>query len=1009
MTDVPAGAGRPDDESDSIDDDALADAILATYTSSIPVIRSEPVAGPSREVEHTGGESAGQEPAGQEPAVDRPAVDRPTVDGPAMDRPTMDGPTMDGPPAEGAVGSREDERLLAETASWTSFDPSAFAPDPSPAADLRPGPGAEQVPERTAVRDPGPTADPGPSADPGRVWDLDGGPDPDPPIPQAGGDEDAGPRASTVWDLGDAGPGPDGSPDGFGVFDLPAPDDAIPVDLLSDSSPKPWDELPAPSPASKEDDGETWVSTEDSVTPFDPQPFPVEPAGPWTRLVEPAGADTEPVRDSADAARWRPPVEWAPPATDAADLFPAPAAAMPHLVPQPDAVPPPADGLVGPAEPGAAAGSPEEEPEPDAPGSREPEPAATEPEPAAAEPAAAVTREDVPAAVGGDREGWVELPPAPPVGGIGGTATPWFDLASAPPPVAPPPVAAPPTPALEPEAPHGRGAAASGPGDDPELGRGAGDSAYSDEEDGSVDPSDRVTPLSAGLPLGTVQTSALPPAQAAAVDAEAPQVTPIAATRLPRVLEVETAGADPTRLDQRAGRATRLFWLWFAANAAPLSLGIGAVLFGMGMSLRQAILAVLGGVALSLLPLGLGTLAGKWSGQPTLVVSRASFGLIGNVLPGAVAVLSRAVWGGALLWVVGDVVRIGTGGSSVLWPVLGVLGGALLTGLVAVVGYGLLSRVQFALTVLTAVLAVTVIVLTAGRVDLAAALGAGDGSWLLVASGVVLVFSFVGLAWVHSSADVARYQSTTGAGSTSMLAACLGAGLPALVLIGWGAVLAASSPALARGLVVSPLETLEGILPGWFPVPLLAGAVLASLAGALIATYSGGFAVLGTLVPREGGSSLPRPVATAIAGVLTAGAGVLLVLTGADAQDIIREVLTTVAVPVAAWAGIFAAEVMIRNRRFHTPSLLRRGGIYPDVRVPNLVAFVLITALAFGFTSARADWLSWQGWALWLLGIPRADPLAGTDIGVFLALALGLLVPLLSAIPVIRRQEAIRI
>ena len=42
-----------------------------------------------------------------------------------------------------------------------------------------------------------------------------------------------------------------------------------------------------------------------------------------------------------------------------------------------------------------------------------------------------------------------------------------------------------------------------------------------------------------------------------------------------------------------------------------------------------------------------------------------------------------------------------------------------------------------------------------------------------------------------------------------------------------------------------------------------------------------------------------------------------------------RDLVTTIAVPIAAWAGIFAAEMMIRSRRFDTPSLLTRGGVYP--------------------------------------------------------------------------------
>src|SRR5690606_32239123 len=146
------------------------------------------------------------------------------------------------------------------------------------------------------------------------------------------------------------------------------------------------------------------------------------------------------------------------------------------------------------------------------------------------------------------------------------------------------------------------------------------------------------------------------------------------------------------------------------------------------MSLRQALLAILLGVALSFLPLGLTTLAGKWSGQPTMVASRASFGVVGNLLPAAIAVVARVFWGGALLWVlaagVGRVLAdagldADLGESTWAFVALGI-GGALVL-VVAVVGYGLLARVQLVLSILTAVLVVGVIVLTFPRIDIAAA------------------------------------------------------------------------------------------------------------------------------------------------------------------------------------------------------------------------------------------------------------------------------------------------
>jgi purine-cytosine permease-like protein len=472
-------------------------------------------------------------------------------------------------------------------------------------------------------------------------------------------------------------------------------------------------------------------------------------------------------------------------------------------------------------------------------------------------------------------------------------------------------------------------------------------------------------------------------------------------------LLVEAAGPEPTPLDLRAGRAARMFWLWFAANSSVVSLALGAVLFGLGMSLRQALVAIFIGVALSCLPLGLVTLAGKWSGQPTMVVSRATFGLVGNGLPAVLSVISRVFWGGALLWVLAAGVAsvlvdagLDAGLGEQVWTIVGLAAGFALAFVVAIFGYGLIARVQLVLSILTAVLVVGVVVLTFPRLDIAAAQSIDDGPWLLLVTGVVLVFSFVGLAWVHSSADVARYQRTESDGGSTMLWAIFGATLPALILVAWGALLAASDPLIADGLATDPLYTIAALLPLWYPAPLLAALALGLLSGVVLTIYSGGFALLSLGIPAR------RSVMTAIAGVLVlAAAGALLFLAG-DARGLIVDIATTIAVPVAAWAGIFGAEVMIRRRGFDADSLLQRGGVYPAVRWVNLVGLVVISAIGFGLSSAAIPGLDWQGFLLPFLGLPDGDPLLTSDVGVLVALALGLLLPLATAVPAIRRQEA---
>jgi purine-cytosine permease-like protein len=515
-------------------------------------------------------------------------------------------------------------------------------------------------------------------------------------------------------------------------------------------------------------------------------------------------------------------------------------------------------------------------------------------------------------------------------------------------------------------------------------------------------------------------TGAIPIDSTGSVHIVAPPSEPIPTLRLgddePAIVDfepeshpallVESAGPEPTALDLRAGRAARLFWLWFAANSSIVSVSLGAVLFGLGMSLRQALVAILIGVALSFLPLGLGTLAGKWSGQPTMIVSRATFGIVGNALPAVLALISRVFWGGALLWILAaGVARVlvdaglDAGLGEQVWTIVGLGAGFALVFIVAIFGYGLIARMHLVLSILTAVLVVGVVVLTFPRLDLAAAQSIDDGPWTLLVTGIVLVFSFVGLAWVHSSADLARYQRTESDGGSTMLWATFGATLPAFILVAWGALLAASDPIIADGLATNPLYTIAALLPLWYPAPLIAALALGLLSGAVVTIYSGGFAL------QSLGVRARRSATTAIAGVLVlALAAALLFLIG-DARDLIRDVATTIAVPIAAWAGIFGAEIMIRRRGFDAEALLHRGGIYPMVRWVNLVGLVVISAIGFGLSSAALPGLDWQGYLFGFLGLAADDPLLTSDVGVLAALVLGLLLPLATAVPAIRRQE----
>ncbi|MBG6054351.1 purine-cytosine permease-like protein [Salinibacterium sp. CAN_S4] len=537
------------------------------------------------------------------------------------------------------------------------------------------------------------------------------------------------------------------------------------------------------------------------------------------------------------------------------------------------------------------------------------------------------------------------------------------------------------------------------------------DQAYEEELDDDVDDTDRAfgALLSGGGTAGPV--SAVTPPSGPISTVRLTEDEPVFFDDQPKnpgMFSLEHSGLEPTPVDIRAGRAIRLFWLWFSANSSVISLALGAVVLATGMSLRQSIVGILGGVALSFFPLALTTLAGKWSGQPTMVVSRATFGVLGNVLPAVLAVISRLFWGAVLLWLLSTSVAAAlstVGGGSDLQPAsLATLAiAAVISLLVAFVGYPLLARIQLVLTVVSAVLIVGLIALTVQYIDIPRALTVGDGSWVLAVGGAVLVFSVVGLVWAFSGADLARYQRPTSGGASSMLSATFGTAIPAFVLIAYGAILSASSPAIATGLAMEPVQTLAGLLPEWYLFPLLAATALSLLSGVVITVYSGGLAL------QSAGVKLPRQWSVVIVGLVLAGLAALIVVSATDGiGDVFRDFATTMAVPTAAWIGIFGTEMMIRNRRFDGESLLRRGGVYPDVRWVNLAGLVLISVLGFGLTTATVGWLSWQGFVFSGLGVPLGSELASTDLGVVVALGLGIILPLVSGVPTIRRQESLR-
>lgn len=468
---------------------------------------------------------------------------------------------------------------------------------------------------------------------------------------------------------------------------------------------------------------------------------------------------------------------------------------------------------------------------------------------------------------------------------------------------------------------------------------------------------------------------------------------------------VELNGLNTIHESERRGRARDLFWPWFGANVSVFGLSYGSFLLGFGISFWQATIVGVVGIVASFLLCGVIALAGKRGSAPTMVLSRAVFGVEGNRVPSALSWLLTVGWETvltalAVLATATVFTRLGwEGGTATKIVALLVVVGLVVAG--GVIGFHLIMRMQVVITIVTGVLTVLYIALVLGHIDLGAvsALPAGDVPH--VVGGFVFMLTGFGLGWVNAAADYSRYlpRSTRSGGVVGWTT--FGSSLAPVLLLIFGILLAGSSESLSKAIAADPIGALASLLPTWFLVPFVIVAVLGLVGGAVLDIYSSGLALLSV------GVRVPRYVAAGIDGLIMTAGAVYVVFFASDFLGPFQGFLITLGVPIAAWCGVFVADIALRRRDYAEAELYDRRGRYGSVRWLPIALIVVGTAVGWGLvTNSSAAWLGWQGYLLGPLGLGgTTGDWAYANLGVLVSLAIGFLGIVLFGRAVIRRQE----
>ena len=167
-------------------------------------------------------------------------------------------------------------------------------------------------------------------------------------------------------------------------------------------------------------------------------------------------------------------------------------------------------------------------------------------------------------------------------------------------------------------------------------------------------------------------------------------------------------------------------------------------------------------------------------------------------------------------------------------------------------------------------------------------------------------------------------------------------------------------------------------------MPFAIVAILGLVGGAVLDIYSSGLSMLAA------GIRIPRFAAAGVDGTIMVLGTIYIVFVSGNFLYQFEGFLITVGVLIAAWCGVFLADMSLRKKDYAEADLFSTTGRYGDVRVAPIITTIVCSFIGWGLvTNSSASWLTWQGYLLKPLGLGgKSGAWAYANLGVLAALAL---------------------
>ncbi len=444
-----------------------------------------------------------------------------------------------------------------------------------------------------------------------------------------------------------------------------------------------------------------------------------------------------------------------------------------------------------------------------------------------------------------------------------------------------------------------------------------------------------------------------------------------------RPWHIEQHGLNAVPEGDKLGRPIDLFWVWFAANIGILSVLYGGIIMSYHLSFLQSLLAAAIG-SLSFAIVGVLSVAGRDGGAPMLALSRAVFGVRGNLLPTSFSWINLLGWESVT-------VITGTLSLEALLQVVFGLRPSFLNGMISLILFGGLVIVvglfgQATLVILQKVstwsfglLSLGVIVLLLNEGGWHQALSAPSGSWIGgFLPAVSIIMAGTGISWGNAAADYSRYQARSTRKRSIFSAVTLGSAIPVFVLIMVGVILTNRVPNLPT--TANPIAAIGALLPHWMMVPYLITAVGGMLAQADLGLYSSGLNLLVL------GARTARHKTVIVDAVIMTLVTVYVLFIRQNFMGPFEAFMSLGGVFLAAWEAVFIVDQWLARGWGPYPSYcfgdVNRNSLLREQSVQPLALVSFILGIVFGLLFTNSPFFN---------GPLAQGIFAGSNLGVLLA------------------------